>query len=68
MTPMDVCPEWERQVSQHVAALIELGWKWEGRGLMPQFNAWCVSHVASSDTDNRFQVANETLQRCQQTS
>ena len=63
-----VCPEWEREVSVHVEALKRLGWRWEGRGLTPTLNAWNVSDVVSCDNVNHSSVANETLQRCQQSS
>lgn len=29
----------ETLIAHHVEALIGLGWKWEGRGLQPSFNA-----------------------------
>jgi len=65
---MEVCPEWERKVSGHVEELKRLGWRWEGRGLVPTVNAWNVSDVVSCDKDNHSRVTKETLQRCQQSS
>ena len=32
--------QWEALVASHVEALIELGWHWEGRGLMPGWEPW----------------------------
>ena len=45
------CPEWERKVAAHVEELVKLGWKWEGRGLVPSVNAWVVSNVDSRDNN-----------------
>jgi len=47
MTHDDVCPDWERKVAVHVEELISLGWRWEGRGLVPSVGAWVVSDVDS---------------------
>ena len=44
MNSADVCPEWERKVAVHVEQLIALGWKWEGRGLVPSAGAATASH------------------------
>ena len=50
MMPYDnVCPEWEQKVATHVEELVKLGWKWEGRGLVPSINAWSVLNVDSRD-------------------
>jgi len=51
MTRDDICPEWEQKVATHVEGLISLGWKWEGRGLVPSFNAWSVLSVDSCDNN-----------------
>ena len=45
MNSAEICPIWERKVATHVEELIALGWKWEGRGLVPSVNAWHVSNV-----------------------
>ena len=50
MTHDDVCPEWERKVAAHVEELISLGWRWEGRGLVPSVGAWVVSDVDSCNS------------------
>ena len=55
MTHDDVCPIWERKVATHVEELISLGWKWEGRGLVPTVGAW---HVSNADS---YSNANETM-------
>ena len=52
MTHDDVCPEWERKVAAHVEELINLGWRWEGRGLVPSVGAWVVSDVDSCNNVN----------------
>ena len=64
MTHDDVCPVWERKVAGHVEQLISLGWRWEGRGLVPSVGAWHVTDVDSQDKGSQSRVTNETLQRC----
>ena len=55
MTHDDICPVWERKVATHVEELISLGWRWEGRGLVPTVGAWNVSNADSCNN------ANETM-------
>ena len=45
----------EQQIAQHVEALIGLGWRWEGRGLVP---AW---HGKSLPTVQRQQLSQELI-------
>lgn len=52
MTHDDVCPDWERKVAAHVEELISLGWRWEGRGLVPSVGAWVASDVDSCNSRN----------------
>ena len=52
MTHDDVCPIWERKVATHVEELKRLGWRWEGRGLVPSVGAWIVSDVDSRNSRN----------------
>ena len=49
MTRGEVCPEWESQVAAHVEELVRLGWRWEGRGLVPSTGCWQVSNRVSQD-------------------
>ena len=49
MTRVDVCPDWESQVATHVEELVRLGWRWEGRGLVPTTGCWQVSNRVSKD-------------------
>lgn len=32
--------DWEAQVAHHVEALVELGWRWQGRALAPGWGPW----------------------------
>ena len=57
---------YEQQVAAHVESLVNLGWRWEGRGLVPTLNPFTVSTVVSSATDNHSRVSDETLQRFHQ--
>ena len=52
MTHNDVCPVWERKVATHVGELLKLGWKWDGRSLVPSVGAWVVSDVDSRNNVN----------------
>ena len=45
----------EQQIAQHVEALIGLGWRWEGRGLVP---AW---HGKSLPTVQHQQLSQELI-------
>jgi hypothetical protein len=48
----EVCPEWESKVAAHVEELVRLGWRWEGRGLVPTAGCWQVSNVDSCNSRN----------------
>jgi hypothetical protein len=45
----------EQLIAQHVEALVGLGWRWEGRGLVPR---WCGEQLPA-DVDQ--QLATELI-------
>ena len=38
----------EKAVAAHVEALIELGWRWEGRGLVPTIGSVCRDRIVAT--------------------
>lgn len=40
--------EWEATVAFHVQSLVALGWRWEGRGIIPGWEPWHALSKADS--------------------
>ena len=38
----------EHAVASHVEALVQLGWRWEGRGLVPTIQNWSADDPKSA--------------------
>lgn len=38
----------EHAVTSHVEALVQLGWRWEGRGLVPTIQNWSADDPKSA--------------------